>query len=323
MTRKKIFYPFGFRENVLDIQITESNIAGEEVDQDTSNKTIDITAFDDFSELVLEGRVQIDKKAVKDVLSVDEYKNPPLEIIVTVDCPKTLLRKSIAREKISDMGEKFLFDASLKRKEYRGKVKIGAYLARTADGEELPSRYADFKGARIADARPWTVYFEKGTPPQEYMDVQLYDFGDPEFPPNENELFWLDLRNPETPKIWINSGRDRIAGVMKDDGKQLEEEFKHVISDMVTIPVSLQLLINALLGLDKDEGGTYEWQEDVLYWYESRLWPNKNFEAFKNEVVEKRENPEEFYNLISDIVSESQTKHEVQDNLVSLIKYVE
>jgi hypothetical protein len=162
-------------------------------------------------------------------------------------------------------GGSFSKELEFERKEFREDVEISPQLIRNKRGDS-ETVYAEQSGRKLATGPSAYFYFDE---PRIGVDtdlpVETAEFSNrPELGGGSSE-WYVDTRDPERPKLWINEDHPHVVSVMN----AVEEQTKHgyvgrVVLSHIAVPMLIQFTIKAAKHAVIKDGIEYPWQEALL-----------------------------------------------------------
>jgi hypothetical protein len=159
----------------------------------------------------------------------------------------------------------FTTELELKREEFREDVEISPQLIRNKRGNS-ETDYANQPGRELATGPSAYFYFDE---PQIGVDtdlpVETAKFSDRSDLGDESAEWYVDTRNPERPKLWINEDHPHVVSVMDAVEEQTKRGYVgRVVLNHVAVPMLTQFTIKAAKHAVVKGGIEYPWQEALL-----------------------------------------------------------
>jgi hypothetical protein len=156
-------------------------------------------------------------------------------------------------------------ELELEREEFRDGLEVTPKLLRNKRGS-VGSDFAWRPGRELATGPSAYLYFDE---PQIGVDtdlpVETAEFSTRPDLGEKGAEWYVDTRNPERPKLWINEGHPHVVSIMD----AVEQNTKHgyvgkVVLNHVAVPMLTQFTIKAAKHAVVKDGIEYPWQEALL-----------------------------------------------------------
>jgi hypothetical protein len=220
---------------------------------------------EEWSRLTLRGRLDLPDELVESVVPEPERSAPPARLYVAVRCRETIYRDRVGVEDAPVEPGTYQFEADLERRDLRGVVTFHPYLARTSAAESEVDGFATAANARLAGGTAHTLVVDPEPEEPSTIDGEEVPFSERDNLPDDDRLYFLDLRNEARPKLWINADHPRITDVLQSRGSVgAEPRMRDVILDQIGYGVWTQLLAHVATNVDEEGTTEYEWQETVV-----------------------------------------------------------
>lgn len=327
--------PFSYRDKGVDFELNsftvddgsqtelELNPAQTEIKLASAVSSSDSSGEPDWNTITLHGKLRLPEETVRAVFPQEERAQPPAKLYVTIRCHETIYRDRVV---ISDSpttpGE---YDVALEvpKNTVRGTIELRPYLVRTESrpGEE-PSDYADQKNFRLASGTLYYVVVDRpDNEERAAINGERVRFSQNDHLPGGNKLYYLDFRNENRPKLWINSDHPRIAEVLQSRGSVgAEARMRDVILDQVSYGVWVQLLVRAGTAVDIEGDVEHEWQEMVLQTFARNLYETSDVEEATHRLRDDLSDPQTLPHVIQRIDSELQEYINPREQLIHLME---
>jgi hypothetical protein len=175
----------------------------------------------------------------------------------------------------------------------------------------------------LASGKPWTVRVDDVEEEEvKFIDGETRSFeGDPALP-SSNQLYYLDLRNPREPKLWLNEDHQRIVEIIHQEGTMgAGARMRDVILDEIQYPVWTQLLTKTATDVDPNTNHPkYEWQEIVLTMFGEELYGTEDEVEVARRLRSDISDPEELPYLLEKVDSALQAHIQPREQLINLIE---
>lgn len=324
--RKKRFLPYHYGEHQLQVSLKAYDLDGEVQkirEAEKNAKKLSLNDKKDWNELSLRGNIKIKEQTLKKVFP--PLESPSATLLLTIHCPPTYLRKrhSITSKATADIHS---FKISLRRHNLYGKVMIKAFLVRNKDSRKTYDAYATEKGMRLASSSVWAIYVDKLTSPigAKYLTAIYENFSQTEYTPDGNHFYYLDLRNPAEPLLWLNSEIERVQGILNSKGTRGKDaRLRELFFDLISGGVWSRLLLRAITDITEENEPLYQWEKTLLRTFIAEKFPDYKFSTAMAELREKIHSNEGVDDVMQNINSFIQTHSGVRAHMIELIKEVE
>lgn len=276
---------------------------------------------DQWEFVQLFGTLEVREDVIDQVFPPEERDDPPGHLYIAVQCHTTIYRDrvdvkaSIEGEGSYDVSIKLPFDR------FRGRIRLLPYLARSGQSDRDTS-YATQPHAKLADGEGYEIVIDRSEeeePPG--IDGEEASFSEAEHLPDGHRIYYLDFRDQERPKLWINSDYPRIAEILRSDGSiGARARMRDVILDQITYGVWNQLILRAGTAIDRNGNVPYEWQENVLRAFARRLYDQGDMEEAKLRLRSDLRDRDSLHQLIDRIDGELQEFVEPRKQYLNLIE---
>lgn len=260
--------PFRYADDDLQFEIESYEVDDgnrREVDLSAGERSLNLSEVSEWDEIVLHGRIGIPNEVVECVFPETERDQPPARLYVALQCHDTIYRTRSFEEADPTPGEEYNPEITLTRHNLRGEVILKPYLIRRTEGP-TGTPYAATPNTRVAGASPFYTYVDAfAADDLGLMEGEETTFAGTDHLPNEERLYYLDFRNEERPKLWLNADHPRVTDVLAAEGSVgAEPRFRDVILDQIQYAVWTQLIFRAAAAIDPDGKVRYEWQRTVI-----------------------------------------------------------
>jgi len=325
--------PFRHREEGLNFEIEDYSLDGRKpkpIDLAPGEATLDIApktpgdpehAADAWEWATIYGTLEVPKDVIEDVFPADERNSPPADLHVTVRCHETIYRDRVTVQESPTTAGEYEVAVRLNWEECRGRVDLRPYLVRASEREDRNS-YASTQNVKLASGQRYGVVvdrWDEDEPPA--IDGEEASFSRTPHLPDGGKLYYVDFRNEERPKLWINADYPRIADVLRSDGSVgAEPRMRDVVLDQISYGVWSQLIVRAATAIDRDGDVEYEWQQTVLDAFAAELYDVNDVEDAKQLLREDVRNPDGVARLVGQVDTELQEYIEPRTQLINLME---
>lgn len=297
--------PYVYESAGLEMELTEYAVDASEPGPVPSDgdRELSLENIPGWDTATVYGTITVPEHVVESVFPDEEQEEPPAKLLITVDCLNTHNRLGhvVASAPVAAGEYEWSFD--IDRDTVRERVDLTPYLVRTADGSDHTTRYASYKGQRIADDLSWRVQIDEPDDwVGDHMDVRFKSFSDGASPHPDDNIYFLDRSEPEQPRVWVNRDHEPIRDVLSSGGYTgFRPRMRDVISDSIAHQVWTELVL--WTASDTSEAGDveYDWQEAVLTEVGSLMYDEEDPAAIGRLLYEAVNNPENMPQLMNDI----------------------
>jgi hypothetical protein len=289
---------------------------------DESDRQLSLVNLPGWDTVTVQGKIDVFDDVIERVFPEPERDDPPGKLIVTADCMNTHNRFGYEVVDAPIEAKEYEWEIDINREDVRERVVLNAYLVRTAEGSHSSSRYASYRGQRLADGVPWRVQIDE--PDDwlgEHMVVRFKSFKDSATPAPEDNLYYLDRTDPEKPRVWVNSEHDPIESALSSGGYTgFRPRMREVISDTIAHQVWVELLMWTASDATEDGDVEYDWQEAVLAEVGTQIYDKDDPGVIAQKLHEAVSDPENVPQLMDDMNEALQQYIDPQNSLNDIVR---
>lgn len=325
--------PFRYRDEGLKFEPEHYTLNGgalKEIDLSAGEHTIDIAPTtpgrpdkceQTWDWATLYGTLEVPEETIEDVFPPDERDAPPAKLYVAVRCHETIYRESVTVQEAPTTAGEYEVNIRLDWDKFRGSVELRPYLVRTEERTET-GPHATSPNVKIASGERHVVVVDHWDDEDlPTIDGEEASFSRTDHLPTGDKLYYLDFRNEERPKLWINADHARMADVLRSEGSVgAEPRMRDVILDQISYGVWTQLIVRAASAIDRDGNVEYEWQQTVLEAFAPELYDVDDIEDAKYLVREDIHDSDGVARLLSRIDTELQEYLNPREQLINLME---
>ncbi|WP_229783154.1 hypothetical protein [Haloarcula pellucida] len=256
-----------------------------------------------------------------DIFPDDEQDAPPAKLYVAVRCHDTIYRDSVTAKEAPTTPGTYEVEIELDWEDFRGIVELRPYLVRTEARTET-GPYASTRNVKVASGDRYEIVvdrWDEDAPPA--IDGEEASFSQTQHLPDNGELYYLDFRNEERPKLWINSDHPRIADVLRSEGSVgAEPRMRDVVLDHISYAVWSQLVVRAATAIDRNGDVEYEWQETVLEAFAPDMYDVDDINDAMHLLRDDVRDPNGLARLMPKLDRELQKFVDPQEQLINLME---
>jgi len=325
--------PFKYRDTGLDFELKEYSVDGskpEALDLKPGQTEIDFTQklpsseegeTDDWEKVTLFGSLDVPEETVESVFPESERDDPPARLYVAVRCHETIYRDKTIVSDEPTPPRSYHATVKIPKEMVRGTVELRPYLVRAEDGR-TDGQYAEKKNFRLASGTIYSIVVD--LPPGEQppaIDGEEVSFSRASHLPEGHKLYYLDFRNENRPKLWINSDHPRITDILQSKGSVgAEARMRDVILDEISYGVWSQLIVRAACAIDEDGDVEYEWQQTVVDTFARNLYEVDDVSEAARRLRADVVDPESLPHLMERIDRELQEYIDPRTQLINLME---
>ena len=316
--------PYIYRGDGLELYVEECVVDGERtINVNSESGVVSLAEFNDWEEATLSARVEVPEDVIEDVFPPDERRKPPGRIYVTVRSIDTIFRGRVdlAHEPIhSGTYEETI---PLPKSEIRRKVELQPYLVRADDTSGVNPRFGTTKGVRLASGLTWEVEVDSADELGDQMiDGEKAKFGERDDLPSGDHLYYLDFRNAERPKLWLNSEHQRIVDILHSSGSVgARARMRDVILNQIQSSVWTQLIVKTATHISEETfEPRHEWQETIIDIFGEDLSGSDNPRDVGQYLHKNITSSENIPYLMEDIDDAVQSHVEHREQLINLVE---
>lgn len=322
--------PYPYRDNGLALKIEGYQIEEEqpvEFDEERESSTVDLAVdqSDPWERATLRGKVTLPEEVVESVYPPEERSSPPGKLYVAVRCPDTIYRD---RVDVSVIGTGNCVDSGvhdvkipLRSNLLRGEVQLLPFLVRSSEGDS-DGQFATTPNVRLASGEPWTVVIdEEEETGNRLIEGEEAEFSEHDHLPGEKRLYYLDFRNADSPKLWINSDHNRIVDILHANGSVgAEARMRDVVLDQIQQGVWSQLVVRAISDIDEEGEPRHDWEQAVLNIFARDLADKDDVTQASIQLREELDDPEGVAVLMERLDGSIQDYIDPRDQLINLVE---
>jgi hypothetical protein len=276
-TRRHRFQPYRFSEYGIDVMPVRCVLDGERtiaLAPDADRHLLDLSAHR-FMTARLSIQATVTPAILAAVFPPAELPGPPACLALLVRCPPTRLRLAVPVSAAPLQPTTYTATIDLDRANLAGSVELSAAIVRD-HARVREDDFADFAGARVADARPWELRIDAARPVHgQYLDIRFQDFrasGLDQFP-HPDALYQLDCAS-EAPILWLNDAHPRLCTALTSTASVGRvARLRDVVFERLEHAVWTRLVARAFHDVSRLGEPAFEWQEPVLRLWLPRLYP--------------------------------------------------
>jgi hypothetical protein len=272
------FLPWAHESHALALSVLGGRLDGRTLElTDPRVQILDLSSPWQRARIELELRVPT--RVLGRVLPEHEHADPRVEILISLRCDRTHLRRQVCLRRWSE-GESGRFAAALTiaRDELAEQATLDAYLVRSQACSSPMPGVASRLGARLASARPWVLQIDEAPARAgSYLETQYRSFArDPSIPPsNRAALYRLELER-EDPILYLNADHERVRAVLDAKGTTgRRARLRELVFERIVSGVWTQLVLRAAARAVEDGELAYAWEHAVLDQWLPRLYPEQ------------------------------------------------
>jgi hypothetical protein len=278
----------------------------------------------DWSTCRLEGTLTLPSETVEKVFPEIERDAPPGHLYVALRSPETIYRTRIDVTRGPTPADEYDVIVDLERARLRGEIELAPYLTRAEPGAAEDTEFAAAPNTELATGRNWRVVVDAAADAAERnptIDGHMVSFRNTDHLPQNDGLYYLDLRDPGQPTLWINTDHSRVAGVLESSGSVgAEARLRDVILDQMSYAVWTRLILHA--GGDVDETGypEHEWQDTILKMFVRDMYRTDDLRGACRQLKADMENPRRVSEVVGRIDTELQNYLNPRQQLIHLME---
>jgi len=319
--------PYAYRNDGLAFDIDGYSVDGEkprDLELKPGQSHIPLPPNDEDAEwetVELFGSLGVPESTVDAVFPTGEREAPPAKLYVTVQCHETIYRDRIVVEESPTAPGEYDLGIKLDRSDFRGEVELRPYLVRTESTESSGS-YASDANVRVASGQIYTAVVDPDDGDHRaQIDGEEVSFTQSPHLPDGDKLYYLDLRNEASPKLWINADHPRITDVLRSDGSiGAEPRMRDVILDQISYAVWSQLILRAGTAVDNDGKVDHQWQRTVIESFAREVYDTDDIDDAALKLRRDVRDPESLPELVSQIDVELQEFLDPRSQLINLME---
>lgn len=313
-------YPHRYARELLDFEYVSYTLDGGTSQTLDDTLTLDLTEEDegswDIAELTV--RVTVTDKILDRVVP----SSNDVALVIEGYCPANHYRfLSTVENRPLSAGE-HEGPVELEYEKLRGQVKLTPFLVRTKPLGGQPSGhtgppFAEQVGKKLAHGPRGIVDVDEplGGKSNNLQTIPK-SFDDPTFPADSGNMWYLDLTDEASPKLYINSDHGYLESLFEDKGQHGRGRVRQLVVDLFGTQIMTQFVLEAA-ELYVVHGETkYPWQERMLSDVCSSLFASKS----PDEVEEMLQPGEltETLNQVATTVQRRRAPHESLERVLDL-----
>lgn len=315
-------YPYRYANEVLGFEYISY-----ELDSDSSqpiDDSLSVDLSDENTDSWNIATVTLDVTVTEQILDrvVPGGEGDGVAIIVEGYCPTNHHRFVEVIETSPLMAEEHEGTVELKYENLRGRVELRPFIVRT---EPLAGQPTGHTGTPFAE----DVSKKLAHGPRGVIDIDEplggkstnlptipKSFDDPNIPADAGNMWYLDLTQEASPKLYINSDHGYLESLFEDEGQHGRGRVRQLVIDLFGTQIMTQFVLDAAELYVVHGEIKYRWQEKMLTDVCNSLFASKS----PDEVEEMLKPGElsETLNQISTIVQRRRAPHESLERVLDL-----
>lgn len=316
--------PYPYLDYGLKFTVTDCRVDGSSIDFTPDHRVLPVFTNDNWERVSIHGTLTVKDEVVQTVFPEEERDEPPGDLYVAVRSLETIYRDRINVAQTPLRPGDYDVTVTLSFDQVRGDVQLVPFLVRGDKEGPDDVEHATTPGVRLASGKPWTVRVDQKDDDTEvqFMDGETKSFGEDPSLPSSDHLYYLDLRNPEQPKLWLNEDHQRITEVIHENGTMgAGARMRDVILDEIQYPVWTQLLMRTASDIDSETNQPkHEWQEVVLTMFGEDMYGVNDEEQVAKRIRSDVSDSEEIPYLLEKVDSALQKHIQPREQLINLIE---
>lgn len=278
----KIFFPYNYYEEALNLEITELN-----VDEGNNNSLIDnekgcinLYSLSEWEKIKCKAILRLPSNLPAKITANDEKDDWKAILII-----KSMVgsgsqigwRRKIILESTDESNLIWHGELQLIRKEEGPWVEIQAYLTRSKEIDNSDSSLAHLQGQRLASSSKWYINIdERVSPLGKSIKIEWINFQqDHRFDKFSNNVYYIDF-SENVPVLYLNEAIEDLKVVLNSKGyKGSRAAVRESLFRSVAQPVWLSLILVALSDSYEEEEIRPEWQKSVISQYAPLVFPDE------------------------------------------------
>lgn len=254
--------PYNHDGESLDLAVSEIKLDDGDPEP-VSGTEISVVGEDDWDYIDIDLGVSVAEETLDHVFPDKDDHNGAL--VFTTYCPKTHERSAEAVGTNTISPGDYTGQIRLLRESYRERVEIQAKLIRNGH-RSATDEYATDAGRELAVSETIDFYLD---PPSLGLEgdlpVDAAKFSDRPDLGQEGNQWYVDLRDPETPKLWVNKDHPYIVDVLNSvESQKNRGKVGRVVLNHLAVPMLTQFTIKAAQQAVVKGEVEYEWQTLLL-----------------------------------------------------------
>lgn len=292
------------------------------VDFSPDHRVIPLYEYEEWARATIHGTLTL-PDVVENVFPDSEQENPPGKLYIAVRSLETIYRDRVAVSDSPVRPDSYEFTMSLPFERVRGDVRLIPFLVRAEEGSD-DTVHGTTRGVRLASGKSWTAQVDDPEAEEEakFIEGETKRFSEDTALPDSDRLYYLDLRNPEQPKLWLNSDHQRITEVVHSDGTMgASARMRDVVLDQIQYSVWTQLVMRTAADIDSSTlEPRYEWQEVVITIFGPKLYGTEDEIEIARQLRNDASNANDLPYLLEQLDLALQEHIDPREQLINLIE---
>ena len=317
--RRIDIYPYKYAGESLDFEIVKYDL-----DDGDETEVEDPLHLDLRGEVWSDTSVTIKLEVTDETLSKVFPSDPPVDgaLFVTLYCPLNHYRKGFVIEDSRLEAGEYQRTLEIPREMLRGRMELEPLLLRTdalsaQEGNQSGAPYAEEPGHKLAHGPKATVEIDdpEGNRSNN-LDTIPKSFSEDPGPADDGNMWYLDLSEPSSPKLFVNKDHGYLVKHLKNKGQSGEGRVRQLVVDLFGTQIMTQFVLKAAELYAVDGEMKYTWQEEMLTEVCEDLFGDAS-----PEEVEKMLEPgsiSDNLNLIATTVQRRRSPHESLERVLEL-----
>jgi hypothetical protein len=305
--KKKLFYPYAFAEEELNIEIVDLKVDGTSQQERVSSQSLAVSMQDltDWERASMTLKISLPEDVVSRVLPPEEGSTPPWRLRISLSCEKTRWRRGYTLNPGGDNGI-WAGTIDINRAQLRETVKMIAYLVRTTSSG-ADSQFARRQATRLVSSPEWYIYVDPPSfPPGNHLEIRWEDFKlslHKVRMENPSLLYYLDFTE-SPPVLWLNEGVIDFKPVLMSVGTiGSKAAVRNTLFDSISQTVWVALVMQAANAApDSDSEPPEDWQRGMLSQFAPFVYRDCSKELAVRQLIAAAKDREQIPTLIESIL---------------------
>ncbi len=260
-------YPYNHDGQPLELRVDSLQFDDSDGQEVTEDRRITLFETEDWETVTFEVTVAIEQETIDHVFpDADRHAGV---IVVAGYCPSTHERFAepvIWPSPKESFGEgSYTAELTLDREKYRERVSLTPKLVRN-EPRKGNDQYASKAGRELATGSKWDIFFDEPVLSLEGdLPVEAARFSERSDLGTENNEWFVDTRNAEEPKLWINKDHPYVVDVLNAvDDRDKRGHVGRVVLNHLAASMLTQFTLRAAQHAVVSGEIEHQWQKTLL-----------------------------------------------------------
>lgn len=312
-------YPYRYGGESLEMDYVEYKLDGGSTHSIGDTLELDLTDETSWETVSLKTSITVSKDTLEKVFP----SSPPCSgaLVVTAYCPTNHHRSETVIENDPLSPGEHTAAVELDRELLRGRVELTPQLVRTSPLGSQPSGhtgppFAERSGRKLAHGLSGQIDVDEpsGGRSKNLPTIPI-SFSDAPFAADDGNMWYVDLTDEATPKLYINSDHGFVVPLFQDSGQHGRGRVRQLVVDLYGTQIMTQFVVEAAALYVGHDEIKYPWQERMLTEVCGDL-----FEGKSPDQVETMLDPDDLSDTINQIATTIQRRRAPHESLERVLE---